>query len=311
VSAIAERCAALVPPAARSYSGAVPCDTWAWRATPYVGASDHAMLAGPPTSCPTVSLGHWPDNANHTDADVPDLVDPFELRRTATIAGATIAALRSDDAELAADVRDATLAWAAGYVLSAMPGARPQPPAPPERGPSLDPWAPEHTGRLLAHRGSVARAVVRSLPTPGHAPAWIEQVTSLAVASTAAAVAEPPVGLVAEQSVGLVAEPPVEPEDGHVLSARWLGPMNLRHVAERADPADRRWLSDLTTHDRGGSYARLLALARGIDGRRDGRAVAWWAAMASGLAIPVADARRFLGILCRTGLAQPSTSQGR
>ena len=297
VSAIAERCAELIPPAARSYSGAVPCDTWAWRATPYVGASDHAMLAGPPTNCPAISIGHWPDSANHTGADTVDLVDPQELRRTATIAGATIAAMRTDDdPRLSADVTDATAAWAVGYVLSAMPGARPLPPAPPDgplaEGPRLDPWAPEHLGRLLAHRGVVARDVIRSLPGAERVADWFSGLTAHVMASCPGGIVSP--------------EPPPGPDDGVVLAPRWNGPMNLRHLAERSSAPDRRWLADVTAQDRGGSYARLLALARGIDGIRDGRSVAWWAAMTSGLAVPVDTASRFLGMLCRAGLAEPS-----
>jgi len=84
--------------------------------------------------------------------------------------------------------------------------------------------------------------------------------------------------------------------------------MNLRHLAECADPDDRRWLDEVTAHDRGGSYARLLALSRGIDGRRDRTAVAWWAALTSELAVPVPMARRFLGTLCRAGWARHDTA---
>ena len=334
VSAVAERCAALIPPAARSYSGAVGCDTWAWRATPFVGASDHGMLAGPPTRCPAVSIGHWPDHANHTGADGLELVDPDELRRSATIAGATIAALRdAGDPELAADVTDATVSWAAGLLLSAMPGAAPVPPPlpppvlppasspvpPPVSSPPppvsspvpppvsspvppglvLDPWAPEHARRLVAHRGAVGRDAVRSLPGTERQLDWLDGLTRHLLALCPDGVSpEPPAG------GGVSPEPPA---GGGVLVARWDGPLNLRHLNERADRADRAWLADVTAADRGGAFARLHALARGIDGRRDRGAVAWWAALASGLVIPLPMAGHFLDLLCRTGLATTAT----
>lgn len=294
VSAIAERCAALIPPAGRSYSGAVPYDTWVWRATPFVGASNHAVLTCHPTSCPTINLGQWTGTVDSTDAarayDVAGYVDPDEICRTATIAGATIAALRSDDPELTADVTDATVAWAVTFVLSAMPGARPlSPPRP--AGAVLDPWAPEQMGRLLEYRGEVARAAVRSLHGADPATGWLTGLVAHIMTRFPASTAW--------------AEPPREPDDGDVLTARWDGPMNLGQLTERADPDDRRWLAEITAYDRGGSFARLLALARGIDGHRDRRAVAWWAALTSGLAIPVPMANQFLATLSRAGLATP------
>lgn len=300
ISAVAERCAALIPPAARSYSAAVPCDTWAWRATPYVGASDHAMLADRPTCCPTVSLGHWPDLANHTSADTLELVDPDELRRTATIAGATIAALRCapSDVELATDIADTTLSWAATQVLTSLPGPRLRPPEPTwPGGPVLDPWAPDALARLFTHRAAVAAATVRSLrgvgtppPAVRHAEQWLAGLTSSAGSHQANTTTD------TSTATELT---------GQVLAPTWAGPMNLRHLGECAEPDDQAWLDSVLTRDRGGGYARLLALARGLDGRRSQVEVAWWAALTSELAIPVALASRFLGMLNRCGWAQP------
>lgn len=319
ISAIAERCATLLPAAVRSYSGAVPCDTWAWRATPYVGASDHAMLNGRPTRCPAVSLGHWPDPANHTSADTLDLVDGEELRRTATIASSTIGALRAAaaDEELLAELGDATVAWAAARMLSALPGSRTPAPASPapaspapgspapgspgpaasrpaQAGPVLDPMDAEHAARLLAHRAGVAARTV-----PPQAVGWITGLAEHLSRRIRPAGSEPVESEPAEAEPG-----EAEPGDAEVLHPAWEGPMNLRHLAECAAPDDRRWLAEITAQDRGGSYARLLALANGLDGERDRAAVAWWAALSSELAIPVPMARRFLQLMHDTGWAK-------
>jgi Peptidase family M28 len=77
---IAERCAAIVAERAPS--------TWAWRSTPFLGASDHLLFAD--RGVPTLQLGHSPDRFNHTSADDVDKVDPEELRRAAAIAGAAV-----------------------------------------------------------------------------------------------------------------------------------------------------------------------------------------------------------------------------
>jgi len=291
LSALAERCAALLPVGARSYSGAVGCDTWMWRSTPHVGASDHGLLAAMPTRCPAVGLGHWPDRFNHSSADTLDKVDPEELRRTATIAGATVAAARAarcDDA-LRADVVDATLAWAAGQVCSGMPGAAPY--RPPAAGyladePVLDPWAPDHAALRMAHRAAVATATVRSLAALGVPGARLtDDIAWLAA---------------------LTRSPEGQPRDGRpALAPAWDGPLNLRALAEAACPDDRCWLSARLAEDRGGGYARMLALARGLDGHRAPAEVAWWAALASELPIPVSFAETFLDILCRVGWAVP------
>ncbi|HEX9624769.1 MAG TPA: DUF4910 domain-containing protein, partial [Streptosporangiaceae bacterium] len=162
--ALATRCAALLPPASRSYSGAVPCDPWTWRETPFAGGSDHALFADQPTSAQVLGLGHWPDRANHSSADTPDLVDPGELKRTAVIAAACVAAVRgSDDPELAADVAQATIGWAAEHVLAVLPGRRP--PRPPLQAdePAFDPQDELNAVRWLQHRGAVALAAVGGL----------------------------------------------------------------------------------------------------------------------------------------------------
>lgn len=257
VTALAERVAALMP-GTRSYSGAVPCDVWGWRSVPHVGASDHALFP-----CPSVGLGHWPDRFNHTRFDTFDKVSAEELRRTATLAASVIGAIRIDDAQLHADVADATLAWAAAYMAGGMGGAAPRRQLEWDE-PVYDPWCASAAARRTAHRRAVAQATVASLSCS--APSSVRS-----------------------------------GKGG--MKAYWDGPINLRALAEDCSQNDRAWLDACVKADRGGAYARMSALARGIDGRRSRYSVGWWAALASELTIPVAFAERFLDVLCAAGWA--------
>ncbi len=285
--ALASRCAELLPPASRSYSGAVGCDPWTWRETPFAGGADHALLADSPARCQVVGLGHWPDRANHSSADTPNLVDPQELRRTATIAGAAAAAISaSAGGNLADDLEEVTVSWAARHVLATLPGSRPWSGRRPQQ--LLDPHDEAEAGRWLRHRAAVALGAIRALPAAGvddarvrAAQAWIGPVI------TATAERLPPA---AGAAAG--AEP---------LIRCWAGPANLRALAEDAAPLDRDWLNEALAVDRGGNYARALALMRGVNGERDQAEVAWWAALSSELAIPVAFAETFVALLVRAG----------
>ena len=283
--ALAVRCAALLPPAARSYSGALPSDAWHVRETPYAGGSDHALLADEPTRCPTVALGHWPDRTNHSSADTVSTVDPGELRRAGTVVASVVAAVRGRvDHALAADVADAAVAWAGRHLLDALPGRRPhRPPVPDE--PVLDPWADGETGRRLDHRRAVVLACVPTLELAGVPAAERDRIAARLDAVAAAL------------SVGFE---PASP-DGPVPVRGWTGPINLRALAEAAEPADRRWLDGRLAEDRGGNYARVTALLRAIDGVRDRRAIAWHAALASGLPVPIALADHVFDLLDRAG----------
>jgi hypothetical protein len=278
LSALAERAAALLPPTVRSYSGAVPCDRWVWRVTPHLGASDHALLVAAPTRCPTIGLGHWPDRFNHTSADTLDKVDPAELRRTTTIAAAMAAAVRQapTDTELAADLLDTTVSWAVGH-LTALPGP-------------LDRPLPGQAARRLAHRTDVALGTVRSLAGLG-AP-------DLPVDAAVATVSD-----IATTLAARTGTPPERVDPGPVLVPNWPGPFNLRALAAARAAADRDWLDARIAEDRGGNYARMHALARGLDGRRDRFDVACWATLASELPIAEPFATAFLDILVAAGWA--------
>ncbi|HEY2576899.1 MAG TPA: DUF4910 domain-containing protein [Streptosporangiaceae bacterium] len=326
--ALAGRCADLLPPASRSYSGAVPCDPWTWRATPFAGGSDHALLADAPTGCPAIALGHWPDWANHSSADTQDLVDPAELRRTAAIACATAAAVRGRaDRELAADVGEATVSWAAGHILATLPGQR-QPPSPRQHHEQvLDPRDEANAARWLRHRHGVAASAVAALSAIGadegwmrSATEWLDSIARAAASRLAPAHDDDPsagpalercwTGPVNLRSLAGAADPSDRGwPDGRIVAGRagpalercWTGPVNLRSLAGAADPSDRDWLDGRIAADRGGNYARALALMRAVNGKRDRDQVTWWATLSSELPMPVEFASRFLDLMSRAG----------
>jgi hypothetical protein len=314
--ALAGRCAALLPPARRSYSGAVPADPWTWRFAPYTGGSDHAIAAGPPTRCPVISLGHWPDRLNHSSADTIEAVDPAELRRTATILTATVGVLRRrGDPELAVDVAAATGAWAAGHILDALPGRLPPPPitsastadrdaAEPgahDQGADVprvyDPNGDGAAHRRLWHRADVAAAAVAASHLAG-----VEAHQRAVVACSVAAIASAAAGQI----------PPSAPEpadDGSRLIGRWTGPTNLRALAGDATPDDRAYLDEHLAADRGGNLARIVALLDAVRPGRTRSAAAWRAAVTAELAVPVEFADRIFDLLVRAGWAAASDDE--
>ncbi|MGH3632263.1 MAG: M28 family peptidase, partial [Sciscionella sp.] len=292
--ALAERCAGLLP-AQRSYSGAVPCDPWTWRASPFAGGSDHALLADDPIRSAVIALGHWPDRANHSSADTPELVDPAELRRTAAIACATVAAIRGRaDPELSGDVADATLSWAAAHLLAVLPGQRPGGTAASTDPGTIDPLANGSAWRLLRHRTEVSRGAIGSVSCAGAGQPWVRSAQAW-VTSVADMVADRILPTVPRRSQDTAAA------DGTALERHWNGPVNLRALAAAARPEDRGWLADQLAADRGGNYARSTALMRAVNGRRDWYEATWWAALSSELPITREFASRFLGLLGGTG----------
>ncbi|MGW0801459.1 DUF4910 domain-containing protein [Nonomuraea sp. NPDC002799] len=274
VSALTEHVVAALPQAARSYSGAVACDTWAWRATPFVGASDHSLLVDSSIGCPTVSLGHWPDRFNHSAADTLDKLDPAELRRTATVAGATGAVLAGLAGERA-ELEHIAVGWGAERLLGCRQGSR----------------------TLVRHRTAVALGALDGVdalhgPVGGGARAWLavlaDHVATLPPAEAPAVAAAPGGGMAG----------------GRAISRTWEGPFNLRGLAEAASPAGRAWLDRQAAQARARSYALMLALAHGLDGSRDRAAVAAYAQCAAELPVPEEFAHDFLAVLVEAGWAK-------
>lgn len=290
VNALTEHVVAALPQAGRSYSGAVACDTWAWRATPFVGASDHSLLVDASIGCPAVSLGHWPDRFNHSAADTLDKLDPAELRRTATVAAAVAAVLAGLAGERA-ELESIAVGWGAERLLASRQG----------------------TPALLRHRTAVALGALDGLdalcgPASGESRAWLTALADHVAAFSppgAAALTSPSRAGAGASSPGARAAPSSGGAGGgRVLRRTWEGPFNLRGLAEAASPAGREWLERQATQDRARSYALMLALAHGIDGSRDRAAVTAYAECAAELAVPGEFADAFLAVLVEAGWAK-------
>ncbi len=66
----------------------------------FEGGSDHFILSDPTIGIPTPMLGQWPDPAYHTSSDSIDVIDPFVLHKSASIAAGylyTLANLKEED----------------------------------------------------------------------------------------------------------------------------------------------------------------------------------------------------------------------
>jgi hypothetical protein len=291
-NALVEACVRALPPAARSYSGAVACDVWAWRATPFVGASDHAVLADRAIGCPSVQLGHWPDRFNHSSADTLDKVDPDELRRATAVAASAALVVASADADAAARIAGLLTRWTAERMTACLP-------------PGADP----HAAARMTRRWHYGRDALRTLgPLGAPAPvldrhaAWLADLhRTLAAAWSTEPNAEPHADPGTEPGAGPNAEPGAA---GPGLRRSWPGPFNLRALIGAVREPDRQWLLRESAADRGRFYASAMALAQSIDGVADAAEVVRVAELDSGLAFEPGFGVRFLAAMAHAGWIQ-------
>ncbi|MDR2610306.1 MAG: DUF4910 domain-containing protein [Clostridiales Family XIII bacterium] len=81
-------------------------------ATGFRGGSDHAVFSDPLLWTPMPMLGQEPDFFYHTSGDLPEILDPFILKKSATLAAVfayTLATLSEDDVKIILGVRAETL----------------------------------------------------------------------------------------------------------------------------------------------------------------------------------------------------------
>ncbi|WP_328744031.1 DUF4910 domain-containing protein [Streptomyces sp. NBC_00285] len=279
-NALVEACVRALPPAARSYSGAVGCDTWAWRTTPFVGASDHAILADRAIGCPAVQLGHWPDRFNHSSADTLDKVDPLELRRSATIAASAAAVVATADGRDADRITQLLARWTARRMTACLPSAD---------GPPSDGMA----AARLTRRWHYGRDALHTLRPLGASPRLLDRQAEFLAGLHRT--------LSSVWDDGLTEQPPPSPR-GPGLRRNWPGPFNLRALMGAMAQKDSQWFLEELTVDRGGCYAAAMALAQSIDGSSDAAAVIRIAELDSGIRPTTADfGERFLAAIAGAG----------
>ncbi|MFD5074799.1 DUF4910 domain-containing protein [Streptomyces sp. NPDC058371] len=281
-NAVVEACVRALPPAARSYSGVVDCDVWAWRTTPFVGASDHAILADRSIGCPAVQLGHWPDRFNHSSADTLDKVDPAELRRSAAIAASAAAVVATAGGRDADRIAELLTRWTARRMTACLPPTD-DPPARARltrrRHYGLDALSTlrafDASERVLDRQATLLDGLHRTLSA-----AWDDD--------TATAVPDRP--------------------RGPSLRRAWPGPFNLRALMGAADEKDHQWFLRQLTVDRGRFYASAMALAQSIDGTADARDVVRVAALDSGIPLEPEFGERFLAAMTGAGWVHEVTA---
>jgi hypothetical protein len=291
LDAVATRALEGLPGTSASYSGAVRGRSWSWSRTPFVGASDHLLLADRFFGVPTLALGHWPDRFNHSSADTIDKVDPHELRRAATVAAAT-AVVAADPAHGRAPGLTRLVArWGSDQLaLVARLGDEPEEPT----SGVFDARSPAGLAGLLDHAtATVVDAATRAAVASGESRAEHHRL----------------VRLLRRQARNHRRLLPrlAPPHRGHRAGARhgvvrraWSGPFNLRAVLEDAAPADAARLRDTLDGGRA-AYASLVALAQAIDGRSSRPAVVRRAGRTSRLPIPDELADGFFDTLARIG----------
>ncbi|MGW1065160.1 DUF4910 domain-containing protein [Streptomyces aureus] len=266
-SALVEACVRALPPAARSYSGAVGCDVWAWRTTPFVGASDHAVLADRGIGCPSVQLGHWPDRFNHSGADTLDKVDPGELRRSAAIAASAAAFVATAGPREADWLAHLLARWTARRMTACLP---------PDEGPLA--------AASLTRRARYGREALGTLRTLGADPAVLGRQTHL-------------IDGLHHTLAGALDEVPVQGSGGPPVRRAWPGPFNLRALMGAVSEADRQWFASRLAEDRGRFYASAMSLAQSVDGVSGTAEVVRTAALDAGIEWEAGFGERFLAAM--------------
>jgi hypothetical protein len=85
----------------RSHIHAAPVRNWLYAVAPYDKGSDHDVTLNSIFAIPSVFFFYWPHRYYHTDYDTPEKLDPLELERVGTVAGAMALVAAGMDADMA------------------------------------------------------------------------------------------------------------------------------------------------------------------------------------------------------------------
>ena len=263
LGAIAEHVLSLLPDVARSYSGAVPARNWNAIIVPFAGASDHAVYADRSVATPAIMIGHWPDRFNHTSFDTPDKVDPLELRRAATIAGAGAWTMAIANEDMHQELALIVAHHAIGRLLEAARSARAD-------------------SGLLDH---IAQCSMRQLDALEGFTGRRNDVGRREIDEQRRLLC----------SLNDVSPRPAQASD-RILTRSWPGPFNVRGLLQGATGPQADRLRRRIAADKGG-YTRALALALAIDERSSRNDVIRRAEYNSRLDIDAAFADDFFDVM--------------
>ena len=295
VGALAEHCLSLLPNDERSYSGAVLLRNWKAMTAPFVGASDHGVHDDRSVAIPSLLIGHWPDRFNHTSYDTLDKVDPAELRRAATIAGACALTLSVADANMHEELSLIVVQHTLNRLLAASKLTQ-------RVGADAGVFSPSAAACRAEFMDFLAECGKMQI-------AALERITGGQNSRSRDAIEEQRRLLCA-----LLDLPPrrlsfscVAP--GTIVERSWPGPFNVRALLERAtgphvDRIRRRLWTDK------GSYAAVLALALAIDDRSSRADIVRRAAYGSMLDIDLAFADDVFEAVIASGWAHERPAQG-
>lgn len=288
VNALADAVVGALPQASHSYSGVVPCDVWAWRGTPYVGASDHSLLVDRSIGCPAIQIGHWPDRFNHSAADSLDKVDPRELCRSAAIAASVLSVACDDDPARADGLARLVSRWAAQRMVACLPS----------------PADPLDEAHALATRLDRIRdagiGALRSLLDVGARAEELDVHEARLIALYANLRGAPAEKQPASEHEYAGAD---HGSSDLPLTRAWPGPFNLRAFIGQCAADDRRVFEREIAADRARFYAIAMALSQAIDGNTPAAPVVERAALDSGLVVEHVLAHRVLDAMVRAGWA--------
>ncbi|MBQ2650687.1 MAG: DUF4910 domain-containing protein [Clostridia bacterium] len=118
-SIVSDAAATILDEVKRQVTGMMPesyCPMWNSHMTEYSGGSDHLVLSDPQTNIPCLMLGQWPDKFYHTSSDTLDMVDPYILSRSASLAAAYAYSLSNLEPADIGEICNVGLGRAAAYM---------------------------------------------------------------------------------------------------------------------------------------------------------------------------------------------------
>ena len=118
-SVVSDAAATILDEVKRQVVGMMPesyCPMWNSHMTEYSGGSDHLVFSDPQTNIPCLMLGQWPDKFYHTSSDNLDMVDPYILSRSATLAAAYAYSLSNLEPADIGEICNTGLGRAAAYI---------------------------------------------------------------------------------------------------------------------------------------------------------------------------------------------------